>query len=115
MEKMQHKAKVMIKRLDDQLKTEEELKITSVSREGDKAEYLTIEDSVLKSIVPVHNWWPTVTKIEKVMNLRVEKIYFQAKLKVTNDYEDLKFHGTSNEGVSGITKEGFKLPNTPGM
>ena len=30
-------------------------------------------------------------------------------------YTDLKFHGTSIEGVQGITKNGFRLPTNPGM
>ena len=29
--------------------------------------------------------------------------------------EDTKFHGTGDEGVVGITKDGFRLPKDPGM
>ena len=78
---------------------------------GSSAEYQEIEDFVMKNIVPMHNWLPTVFKIEKVTNWKVEKKYEEAKLKLKHFYEARKFHGTSDEGVEGITENGFRLPS----
>ena len=44
-------------------------------------------------------------------NLEVEKNYEKAKLELKHDYEARKFHGTSNDGVKGISRSGFRLPN----
>ena len=74
------------------------------------AEYQKVEDQVMKFIQPSHNWYPSVTKIEKVTNLELEKKFEEAKSKAFGDHIDTKFHGTSNEGVDGITKNGFKMP-----
>ena len=86
------------------------------------AEYQKVEDQVMKFIQPCHNWYPSVTKIEKVTNLELEKKFEEAKSKAFGDHIDTKFHGTSDEGVDGITKNGFKMPpakpppgTTPGM
>ena len=43
--------------------------------------------------------------------MKVEKNYEKAKLDLKHDYETRKFHGTSNEGVKGITENGFRLPD----
>lgn len=41
--------------------------------DGDRAEeYFSIEDRVKKYIHPGHNWFPHVTRIEKLINLRLE-------------------------------------------
>ena len=69
MKKMQHRATVKIKKLEEQMKREQTLKIATLSKTESSAEYLKIEDSVMKSIIPLHNWLPTITKIEKVTNM----------------------------------------------
>ena len=115
LKKMQHRARVKIKKLEDKMKSEQPLKIVALSKTESSAEYLKIEDSVLKSVIPIHNWWPTITKIEKVTNLKLEKKYEEAKLALVSQYEDLKFHGTCDVGVKGITEDGFRLPNVPDM
>ena len=63
---------------------------------------------IIKSIIQLRL---TLFQIEKVTNLKVEKNYEKAKLELKHDYEARKFHGTSNEGVKGISENGFRLPN----
>ena len=115
LKKMQDRATLNIKKLEEQMKREQPLKIVPLSKTESSAEYLKIEDSIMKSIIPLHNWLPTITKIEKVTNLVQEKKFELAKLNVLGDYEDHKFHGTDNAGVKGITENGFRLPANPGM
>lgn len=54
----------------------------------------------------MHNWMPHITVIESVTNFQQEKLFQRVKAKAFGDLEVLKFHGTSNEGVQGIIKEG---------
>ncbi len=80
-----------------------------------RAEYQDVEDKVLKYTKDQHNWHCVVTGIDKVKNLSLELKYAQAKLKAIGNYEVEKFHGTSDEGVTGITKTGFHMPRNAGM
>ncbi len=75
------------------------------------AEYMKVKDQVTKFIQPCHKWFPAITKIEKVTNLVLEKKFEEAKSRAFGDYIDTKFHGTSDEGVRGITENGFRLPD----
>ena len=81
------------------------------SMEPTAAEYMKVQDQVTKFIQPCHNWFPAITKIEKVTNLVLEKKFEEAKSRAFGDYIDTKFHGTSDEGVKGITENGFRLPD----
>ena len=110
---MNYRAKQTIRKLEERLaNSNDEMSIVKLDKNGgSSAEYQEVEDFVMKNIVPMHKWWPTVVEIEKVTNWKVEKKYEQAKLKLKHDYEARKFHGTSNEGVKGITENGFRLPN----
>ena len=110
---MNYRAKQAIKKLEERAaNSNDEMSIAKLDKNGgSSAEYQEIEDFVMKNIVPMHNWFPTVVEIEKVTNWKVEKKYEQAKLKLKHYYEARKFHGTSNEGVKGITENGFRLPN----
>ena len=74
------------------------------------AEYRKVKNQVLKFIKPCHQWFPTITKIEKVTNLELEKKFEAAKSKAFGDYIDTKFHGTSNQDVKEIIRKGFKRP-----
>ena len=74
------------------------------------AEYQKVKDQVLKFIQPCHKWFPTITKIEKITNLELEKKFEAAKSRASGDYIDTKFHGTSDSGVKGIVRKGFKMP-----
>ena len=42
----------------------------------------------------MHNWFPTITKIERVFNLEQEKKFEQAKLVAFGMHVGEKFHGT---------------------
>ena len=112
---MNYRAKQAIKKLEERAaNSNDEMSIVKLDKNGgSSAEYQEIEDFVMKNIVPMHNWLPTVVEIEKVTNWKVEKKYEQAKLKMKSMtmYAARKFHGTSNEGVKGITENGFRLPN----
>ena len=112
----ENEEKKRIEKLKEQIELEpvrEEL-----SREGDTAdEYLTVEDQVKKYIQPGHNWYPVVTKIERVTNNRLEMRWRQAKLRMFDHQmrSERKFHGTSKEAVESIIKVGFMMPKKPGM
>lgn len=80
-----------------------------------KNEYMTIRDRVMKYIQPMHGWAPEITRIERVYNKKLELKFERAKESMFGDLIDLKFHGTGPEGVEGIPKTGFRLPNEAGM
>ena len=107
--------KARIKDLEEKLKKSDGFKRTALNKQADLAEYLKVEDSVMRSIVPIHNWNPSITGIEKVTNWKLEKKYEEARGRLNGSYEDTKFHGTGDEGVLGITKNGFRLPKDAGM
>ena len=112
---LNYRARQTIKKLEERAaNSNDEMSIAKLDKKGgSSAEYQEIEDFVIKNIVPMHKWWPTVVEIEKVTNWKVEKKYEEAKLKMKSMtmYAARKFHGTSNEGVKGITENGFRLPN----
>ncbi|CAB3999613.1 partial [Paramuricea clavata] len=74
------------------------------------AEYQKVNDQVMKFIQPCHRWFPTITKIEKITNLELEKKFEEAKYRAFGDYIDTKFHGTSNDGLEDIIRNGFSMP-----
>jgi hypothetical protein len=97
----------------------EQIKVTGVSfsrtvLDKKDAEYVSVKDRVTKYVLPMHNWYPVITKIEKVENLERDLLFEEFKTKAFGDYEDLKFHGTDDAGVEGITKGGFRI-GKPGM
>ena len=75
------------------------------------AEYQIVNDLVVKFVQPMHNWFPKVTLIEKVTNLVLEKKFEEAKSNAFGDHIAPKFHGTDDNGVKGITKDGFRMPD----
>ena len=88
-----------------------------LSPEGDTAsEYYDVEDRVKKYIQPGHNWFPIVSKIEKVHNTQQEIKWLEMKLKV-NDHKHVerKFHGTTKAAMESIIEEGFRVPATKGQ
>ena len=105
--------KAHIKDLENKLKKSDGFRRTDLDQKT--PEYLKISDAVMRSIVPVHNWNPVITRIEKVTNWKLEKKYEEARGRLNGNFEDRKFHGTGDDGVVGITKDGFRLPKDPGM
>ena len=78
-----------------------------------KAEFTQVTDRVEKYIQSNHNWIPNVRTITKVTNLQLEVKFEKAKSKAFGTNIDQKFHGTNNEGVRGIIREGFRKPGAP--
>ena len=122
------RCEVCIKKEEDQIKkyrSQVQQKIDALKQSDDTTanipldrstpEYQSIVDRVIKYIQPMHNWYPKVTQITIVKNTKLEKKFLNACLNGYGKYTDLKFHGTSIAGVQGITKEGFRLPTSPGM
>ena len=115
LKKSQQRAKARIKNLRQQIEeTGSAFTRTVLDREVNSAEYLKVFDMVTKYVLPMHNWYPQITKIEKVHNLELEAQYEEYRSVAFGELEDLKFHGTSDEGVEGITRDGFRI-GKPGM
>ncbi|XP_059081223.1 uncharacterized protein LOC131879036 isoform X2 [Tigriopus californicus] len=72
--------------------------------------FFKVEDHVTKYVQAMHNWNPVVTRIQSVKNLKREIAYEKCKAEGFGTLEDLKFHGTSEEGVNNIPREGFREP-----
>ena len=78
-----------------------------------QAEFMQVTDRVEKYVQAMHSWSPKVTKITRVTNLALEVKFEKAKARAFGTNIDQKFHGTSEEGIKGITKNGFKKPGPP--
>ncbi|XP_028413718.1 NFX1-type zinc finger-containing protein 1-like [Dendronephthya gigantea] len=114
MRKFHEDAKKRVKDLEDKItrKTVSTFSIDEVhSRGSSAAEYQMVNDLVVKFTQKMHNWFPKITKIEKVTNLVLEKKFEEAKSKAFGDYIAQKFHGTDDNGVRGITQNGFRMPD----
>ena len=113
MQEFREAAKQRVKELNEKIEKKE---IPSFSRDELRsigptaAEYQKVEDQVLKFIQTCHNWFPTITKIERVTNLKLEKKFEAAKSRAFGYYIDTKFHGTSDNGLENIIQKGFKMP-----
>ena len=78
-----------------------------------KAEYTQVTDRVEKYVQSMHTSIPSVTKIWRVTNLELEIKFEKAKARAFGSNIDQKFHGTSDAGIDGITRNGFKKPGPP--
>ena len=78
--------------------------------QNSSVEYTTVLDRVMRYILPVHQWVPRITKIEKIHSRYLEFRFEEAKSRCIGTLVDQKFHGTSEEGIRKIPKEGFRLP-----
>lgn len=104
-----------LKALEDK---SDRVNIIDLTPNGEHArEFLPCEDKVKKYIQAVHKWYPNVTKVQKVANNGLYIKWLKAKLMMfdPDKSSDLKFHGTDDKGVEGITSTGFRLPDNPGM
>ena len=113
-QKMKARARQRIKQLEDRIREE-----GSGPRFDDvppsSPEYMKVFDKVMKYIVPMHNWSPHITKIEKITNHKLEQEYQKFKTEAFGEFEDEKFHGTGKEGIEGIPKTGFRIGSEAGM
>lgn len=113
LKKNRHRAKMRAKKLREEI-AERGAAFSRQTLQDKDPEYMSVYDRVTKYILPMHNWFPHVTRIEKVYNPTLEAKYEDYKATAFGDHEDLKFHGTDDAGVEGITKEGFRI-GKPGM
>jgi len=116
MKKVQHRARQKAKKLIERMKTTDVFTKHEVINGGSSsAEYMSIQDQVLKYIQPMHNFSPYITKIEKITNLILEQKFEECKATAFGDDVQRKFHGTGPEGIEGIPKTGFRMPDKAGM
>ena len=88
-----------------------DFKLINISKEGTTAaEYMSVEDKVLRNNQPMHNWHPAMMKIEKIHHTFLQEKFKKAKLKCKGKHSEMKFHGTGEDGIKSIPKDGFKLP-----
>jgi hypothetical protein len=112
LKKNRHKAKVRIKKLEEQMKTGSVFSRKDLQERD--PEYMEVHDRVTKYVLSMHNWDPYITRIEKVHNTKLEILYEEYRSVAFGDHEDRKFHGTDDAGVQGITEGGFRI-GKPGM
>jgi hypothetical protein len=87
---------------------------TDLPKQGPtSSEFMDVADKILKFIQPMHNWFPSIVKIEKVFNLELEQKFEEAKASAFGTHIGQKFHGTGAEGVKNIPINGFRLPGKP--
>ena len=89
--------------------------LKEVKSTGDSAsEYFNVEDKVKRYIQPDHNWFPHITKIEKVNNSNLELKFYRRRLMLCDGTRiESKFHGT--DAIDNIIQEGFRMPQKAGM
>ena len=78
--------------------------------QNSSVEFNTVSDRVMRYILPVHQWVPRITKIEKIQNRYLEFRFEEAKSRSIGTLVDQKFRGTNDEGMRKIPTEGFRLP-----
>lgn len=78
----------------------------------DKHEYNKVVDRVEKYVQHEHGVNMAVTRVEEIVNEKLTLAWLESYLGLFGqDTEpELLFHGTSEEGVKGITENGFRLP-----
>jgi hypothetical protein len=108
-------ARKRIEECEKKIKDGQGFRLTEVNKNGisTAAQYLAVEDKVLKNILPSHNWFPQVTKIEEIINPNLEMKFEKAKLRCFGNYIEQKFHGSNPIGSQNIPKEGFLAPAPP--
>ncbi|KAJ1488912.1 hypothetical protein T484DRAFT_1781991 [Baffinella frigidus] len=90
---------------------------TQLGRSGEwAAEFLKVVDRTEKYVQVAHGTPIVVSRIEKVSNPALEKLFLEAKMRLRSGVADDRcgmmqlFHGTGVEGVKGIPLNGFRLP-----
>jgi len=111
--KSREHARREVKKIENMLKFRRNPKPTSQVVEPLHDEFDGIKDFTLKYIVPLHNWFPIIERVERVENLRLQKAWWKAKSELFDPVRDwsYKFHGTDNNAVQNICfGSGFRLP-----
>ena len=80
----------------------------------DLVEFLQVKDRTEKYVQSDHSS-VRVTRIEKVINMDLELMFLKAKKELKSGSAKCNlqqlFHGTSREGLEGIPRTGFRLPD----
>lgn len=89
--------------------------VSTLDSDGeDAAEYKMVLDRTEKYAQSGHGITMQVCRIEKVTNLGLEEKWLVAKQQLKHPFRSatpqMLFHGTSKNGVKGITENGFRLP-----
>ena len=111
--KSREHARKEVKKLEKMLKFRRNPKPTSQVVEPLHDEFDGIKDFTLKYIVPLHNWFPIIERVERVENLPLQKAWWKAKSELFDPVRDwsYKFHGTDNNAIQNICfGSGFRLP-----
>ena len=108
--KVLEQLQVLFSSYQDYKKSVESPQFQLIELEKNLAEYTDVQDRVLKYIKPMHNWKPTITKIQKISNPSLEMKFNAAKTRCFGKYIALKCHGTGEDGIEKIPREGFKMP-----
>ena len=72
------------------------------------SEYFSVEDRVKRYIQPDHQWFPHITKIQRITNTSLEIKWLERKLKLNGTQMRSLFHGTA--ATDAIIKKGFIIP-----
>lgn len=74
---------------------------------------LQAKEKVEKSFPPEVKTVPVVTKIEKIKNLRLERMFLEAQKELISPQEIQKwlFYGASTDQLHDIVQNGFKVPH----
>ena len=80
---------------------------------ADASEYRKVADRTENYAQSGHGIPMRVSRVEKVTNLKLLEDWYKGRLdmKGRNHDSELLFHGTSVDGVRGITENGFRLPS----
>jgi hypothetical protein len=75
-------------------------------------EYFKVKDRAEKYMQVEHGHILSVARVQKVLHPVLEVEWLEARLKLHDPSQPAEqlFHGTSAEGVEGITQHGFRLP-----
>lgn len=79
----------------------------------DPATINNLRDLVSKYVQPDHQCFLEVTEALEITNLKLLSDFTALRAELNDPRQDyrLLFHGTGDEGVKGISKEGFRLPD----
>ncbi|PAA47594.1 hypothetical protein BOX15_Mlig026662g3 [Macrostomum lignano] len=116
-EEMQNLARREAKDEYERIKPDKEEEMSLIKLDPGSSEFFDIQDRVTKYVQMTHGWFPKVRSVERLRNVKLRMRFLSYRQNTAKDATrvELKFHGTSADGVKGITKEGFHLPQNPGM
>jgi hypothetical protein len=100
-------AKDALKKLKEKMKSGLAFSRTDLKKED--YDFTDVWDMVNNSVKSMHNWKPSITRIEKIRNSKLEIKYEEYRSTAFGIGEKLKFHGTADTNIESIIKDGFVL------